>query len=262
MIKLIATDMDGSLLPDDKKIPAEFWAMFQNLQKRDILFAAASGRPYPTLLHDFKSVADDMLFIAENGTLVMWKDEIIHLDALDHDLATGIIEYSQKNVKAPILLSGVKSAYVEPTNDAVMEQAHHFCKELEIVDDLRKVDDQIIKIAYCDLDGAETNCYPILKQFEDRASVVLSGHIWVDIMSKTASKGSAMKKVLEKFGIHRSEAMVFGDYHNDLDMFEVVDHSYAMANAHPDIKARAKFATVHSNNNSGVIKTIQDIVLI
>ena len=66
MIKFIATDMDGTLLNSKKELSPEFYDVFEELKKRNILFAAASGRQYYTLAKEFNDIKDDMLFIAEN----------------------------------------------------------------------------------------------------------------------------------------------------------------------------------------------------
>ena len=67
-IKFIATDMDGTLLCDNKQLPSDFYEVFQQLQQKNILFSAASGRQYQSLVNTFEPVKEEMVFIAENGT--------------------------------------------------------------------------------------------------------------------------------------------------------------------------------------------------
>ncbi|MGL5578994.1 MAG: HAD family hydrolase, partial [Fusobacteriaceae bacterium] len=71
MIKLIITDMDGTLLNDNHEIDGEFWELFNQMKKQDILFSVASGRQYYNLVEKFQDIQDEMIFIAENGTFVM-----------------------------------------------------------------------------------------------------------------------------------------------------------------------------------------------
>ena len=71
MIKLIACDMDGTLLDSAKRLPAELPEVIAKLKEKGVLFCVASGRQYASLRRDFDAYADDMLFICENGALVM-----------------------------------------------------------------------------------------------------------------------------------------------------------------------------------------------
>ena len=87
MIKLIASDMDGTLLNDKNEIHEEFYQVFQELKKQNIIFAAASGRQYYNLLERFKGIEDKMMFIAENGTFVVYKGKELVVNSLDINLA-------------------------------------------------------------------------------------------------------------------------------------------------------------------------------
>lgn len=259
MIKLIASDMDGTLLNDEKKISPQFWDLFKEFRARDIRFAVASGRQYYSLENLFQQVRDDMIFIADNGTIVFYKGEIIHLDTIPGETVRKIIRYVRENCGAVPMISGVNSAYVEPCDGRVMEMAKHYHARLQIVDDLCEVDDQFLKIALCDLDGAEMNSYPRMQSFQSEVQVVLSGDIWVDMISSTANKGSAITEVFNKFAITPEETMAFGDYLNDLELLKTVHHSYAMANSHPQVKDAARFQTL-SNNENGVVYAIRNML--
>ena len=96
MIKLIATDMDGTLLNSKGVLPEDFFEVFTALQSKNILFAAASGRQYFTLLENFKPICDEMLFIAENGTYIVYKGEPLAVHALDKEVAHKLIQYGRR----------------------------------------------------------------------------------------------------------------------------------------------------------------------
>ncbi len=70
-IKFVAADMDGTLLDENSQLNPDFFDIYQQLENKGILFAAASGRQYYSLIDTFAPVKDNMLFVAENGTLVM-----------------------------------------------------------------------------------------------------------------------------------------------------------------------------------------------
>ena len=83
MIKLIATDMDGTLLNSNNEIHNDFYDVFSTLKEKEIIFAAASGRQYYNLVEKFKDIKDDMMFIAEYGTFVVYKGKELIFNSLD-----------------------------------------------------------------------------------------------------------------------------------------------------------------------------------
>ena len=157
MVKLIITDMDGTLLDDNNHINEEFWEIEKKLNKKGIIFAAASGRQYYNLLQRFASIKDDMLFIAENGTYVMYKNKELYINTIPKEEAIILIEASREIGKTHIVLCGKKSAYIEPCNEKFMEEFKKYYTELQIVDDITKVEDDILKLAVCDFMGSEKN---------------------------------------------------------------------------------------------------------
>ena len=91
--------------------------------------------------------------------------------------------------------------------------------------------------------------------------VSLSGHEWVDIMNLTVNKGEAIRLIQKKYDISYEETMAFGDYLNDYEMMKSCYYSYAMKNAHEDLKEICRFEAP-SNDENGVIKTIKKITQI
>ena len=77
MIKLVASDMDGTLLNEQGNIPSHFWEIEKNLEEKQILFCAASGRQYFNLELLFSSIKNNTIFLAENGALVIFRDKVL-----------------------------------------------------------------------------------------------------------------------------------------------------------------------------------------
>lgn len=258
MIKLVATDMDGTLLNDEDEISKDFYKVFEELRKKDVIFAAASGRQYYNLLKRFEDVADDMMFIAENGTIVMYKGEEILLNALDKEVANELINIGRNIEGGYVILCGKKAAYVESKDKKFLEEIEKYYEEYEIVDDLTKVEDDVLKVAICDFLGSETNSNIHYKEYMDKLQVSVSGATWLDIMPKGVNKGVAINKLQEMLNISHEETMVFGDYLNDLEMMKSAYHSYAMENAHDELKKVARFRAKR-NNEDGVIDKIREV---
>ena len=85
MIKLIATDMDGTLLDENGKLPADFFEVLEELKKKNVKFVVASGRPYFTLYENFKPVSDELYFICDNGSCVVEESKEFQISAIDKE---------------------------------------------------------------------------------------------------------------------------------------------------------------------------------
>lgn len=261
MIKFIASDMDGTLLNGQDEIHPEFYEVFEKLKEKDIIFSAASGRQYYNLVKRFEEVKDDIMFIAENGTFVVYKGEEILVNALDKNIALELIDIGRKIEGAYVVVCGKKAAYIESKDEALMQEVEKYYESREVVEDLKSVDDDILKVTMCDFKGSEGNSNKYFEEYRDKLQVTVSGQIWLDITAKGANKGVAIKKVQEMLDINPKETMVFGDYLNDLEMMKNAYHSYAMENAHPELKKVARFVA-KSNDDNGVVEKIKEVIAV
>src|SRR5690606_21190959 len=122
----------------------------------------------------------------------------------------------------------------------------------EKVEDLTKVsDDDFIKIAVYHFESSESAIYPSVKHLEDKLQVKVSGQNWLDISHPNANKGYALQLLQHKLGLTPSQAMVVGDYNNDLEMLGVADFSIAKEKAPPKVKKVANY-TSKGNGENGV----------
>ena len=263
MIKIIFSDMDGTLLNSKGELPKEFDETIAELKKRGVIFAPTSGRQYFSLLQTFTKYTDEFLFLAENGTLVMYHENEIFSSPMNRDDAQKVLKVSEnfgKNVLR--VFSGKKNAYILKSQDTpeFKEELIKFYTRTEVVDDWEEVDDVPIKNAFFDITGhAKENIYDKLAQFYESLQVVQSSDYWTDVMSKTISKGEAIKNIQQILNIKPSECAAFGDFMNDYEMMQSVEHSFAMANALPALKKVSKYETA-SNDEAGVIVGIKKLM--
>ncbi|MEH6454104.1 MAG: Cof-type HAD-IIB family hydrolase [Psychromonas sp.] len=256
-IKFIATDMDGTLLNNEGALPPNFFEVFEQLEHRNIIFAAASGRQYYSLLNTFSLIKDRMMFIAENGTLVMHQGKELYSCTMDKNSIHRIIKQARLIEGADIVLCGKNSAYIETDCPISREEIKKYYHRCESVEDLLLVEDEFIKVAICHFDGTEELVYPSMNnEFSVDHKVVVSGKVWLDIMNISASKGDAIKFLQETFDFSFEQTMSFGDYLNDFEMLQASFHSYAVENAHHEIKKIARFSAP-SNVEDGVLKIIR-----
>ncbi|AYE33334.1 Cof-type HAD-IIB family hydrolase [Clostridium septicum] len=258
MIKLIATDLDGTLLDENSNVPHEFSDVLKEITDRNIKFVAASGRPYYTLKEDFGKLANHVTFVSDNGAMIVENDEMIHCNIIEKTLVKEVINIYKKLKNAHIVLCGKECAYIEDTDPRFVEEVDNFYYKKEIVDNIENVDDDIVKITFCDFNDVEKLSEKYFaKELENKLQVVVSGKIWLDIMDNKTNKGVGLKKIQDKYAITSGETMVFGDYYNDIPMFEKAFFTYAMDNSPEEVKLKAKY-TIESNSDYGVIKVLKD----
>ena len=263
MIKLIASDLDGTLLDNNGNIPKEFGNIIEVLNLKNIKFAIASGRNYREAVHRFEKYKNDIIFICDNGSSVYYRDECIYCNTLDKDTIDKLISIGRNISNSYVTLSGDKGFYIE--DESIANQIRDICLNKDSVidvDNLNDVKDLIFKVNIYDLVNTETNSYKEFAKFNLPGIIVRpSGVNWLDIYSSNANKGTAIDIIQKKFNISKKETMVFGDYLNDLEMMENAYYSYAMKNGHEKIKEVSNFETDFTNNENGVIETIKKYVL-
>jgi len=258
-IKLIVTDMDGTFLNSNYEVSPDFPKVYQRLKERGILFVPASGRQMLGITKYFGDIENEIGFIAENGGYVIYKNQELFADEMEHGLVVKIIQAVREIPKARVVLSAKKKAYYETNDEEFIGFFSQYYASNQKVDDLTEfINDTTFKIAVYHPDGSEKHLYPILKQFEKYdLEVVISGQYWLDVMNKNINKGIALEKLQKSLNILPEETMAFGDYMNDIEMLQNAHYSYAMENAHPAVKKSASFEAA-SNDEFGVLEIVKD----
>lgn len=258
-IKMVVTDMDGTLLNSNHEVSNRFFELFEALKKRDILFVAASGRQYDSIVHKLAPIKNEILVIAENGALVKEKEEELLVTPIQNNLKSSLLSRIDTINGAHAMLCGKYNAYFDGNSVPFLEQLKEYYASYEIHDDFSTVTDEIIKIAVYHNVSAEEHIYPAMKDLEDQIKVKVSGLNWVDLNHTNANKGFALEKMQERFGISPEETMVFGDYNNDLEMLGKAKYSFAMENAHPNVIEIANYRTTN-NDDFGVERILEQLL--
>ena len=257
MIQLIVSDMDGCLLDSQKNTPENIHDIIDELKKRNILFGICSGRQFSSIYKKMNQ-RDDLLYIAENGGICVYQNQILHFNTLPDESIQEFVQLSESLGCTPVLC-GKDKAYVRSRRPEILEQIERFYSDYEIVENYSDIQDSYCKISVLDLRGSEANCYPHFKKYQDTFEVLVSESIWMDIIPKGQSKGATLKKAAEILKLDLNKAAAFGDYFNDVEMLQAVKYSYAMKNAHPDVKKIARYEAP-SNDEAGVPTTILKIL--
>lgn len=261
MIKLVASDMDGSLLDDKKRMSPETIDIIKTLIKSGIVFAAASGRQHTSLIRMFNSVIDDIYVIAENGAIMTYRGDVIFSSVMEKELVKICLNEIYKVNGVEPLLCGKFCSYTTNPHTAKVMRSPLFQYNINVVDDLYNVDDEIIKVSLLDNIDIANNSMPILTPIlQDKTEVTVSGFNCLDIVKKGVSKGTAIEFIQKSLSIDYSETLVFGDNYNDIDMFKQAYYSYAMENADEGVKKQARFIA-GLNNDYAVVEQIKRLCI-
>lgn len=262
-VKLVVTDMDGTLLTDDGSVPPAFWPMLADLRARGDYFVPASGRQYATLERLFSAASTGMPFIAENGTFVVLDGEEISSNVISEDVVADIILrlralVAAGELDAGVVVCGKRSAYIERTDEQFRAETDQYYARLSVIPDLLDHGDEVLKVAIFDFGGAKGTATR-LADFAGTHQVVVSGKHWVDVMNQGVNKGTALAALQSALGITPDQTVAFGDYLNDLEMLEQASWSFAMANAHPTLISRARYVAPPSSEG-GVLQVLDQLL--
>lgn len=261
MIKLIASDIDGTLLVEGSdKLNTEIFDVIRTLKDQGILFAAASGRQYASIRNLFEPVEHDMIFIAENGSNVICRGYEISSTVLNRKDAEELIQYIRSLPDCFLTVSTKGPMYVEDHDEEFMKlltEGYH--NDMRVVKDVLKEDIEIIKASIFKKDGVKDIADEVVCQWKNRFHVTVAGEPWIDFMDFEADKGNALKTIQETLHIKQEETMAFGDNNNDLGMIKSAGESYAVANAQPAVRKAAKHIA-EENINDGVLKVMRTLI--
>lgn len=258
-IKMVVTDMDGTLLNSNHEVSSRFFELFTRLKSKDILFVAASGRQYSSIIDKLRPIKNDIIVVAENGGFVMQQEQELLSTPLPSQYVAETLKVLNDKADIHPVLCGKHTAYLTRKSDAFVEKLKEYYSKFEVVDQLETVNAEIIKVAMYHFESSERFIYPHVKQLENNLQVKISGNNWVDISSANANKGFALQQLMNTHDVKPNELMVFGDYNNDLEMLALSDFSFAMENAHSNVKDTAKYRTL-SNDNYGVEAVLEKLL--
>ncbi len=257
-IKLIASDVDGTLVDSQKRLPPGFPEAVRKLREHGVVFAIASGRQYYNVLKTFDCVRDDIVVMPDNGAMLIEDDEAYYTSRMSAEDVAAILKAVEPIPTAHPLLEGVRALYMRPGSDFYEHEIARYYERRVVSDDAfeQAASDTICKVAIFDDESSAQNIAPAVVRFSDHLNVALSGDNWLDIMNMGVDKGSGLRIILDHLGVKPEECMAFGDYDNDIQMLKICGESYAMANATDAVKAVCRH-TAPSNDEAGVMQVLR-----
>lgn len=241
MIKLIASDLDGTLAKADGSIPPGTFSCIRKLEEKKIQFVVATGRQGASVLNHFKPVLDSIYLIADNGALVYHNGQLISTTELNHERAIQLLREMEQFPDLDAVICCETCAYCFNSDAEFKESVDVYYHMLRSIKTIDQIEEPIIKIAIFASEGfQEEEKEWLFRQYGSEFNITVSAKQWIDIGSQSISKGIALEKIMKELNVAKEEAMAFGDYFNDESMLNAVEESYAMENAPEEMKAHAK----------------------
>ena len=261
MIKLIASDIDGTLVSDgESRLNPEYFDVILALREKGIQFAAATGRQWASIEQLFEPIKEKIFYLSDNGAYVGCHGRNLFLHTIDRPLAEQLILDIRGAEGVDAVVSGPDCCYVETRNEALIDwMVNGYKFRVKQVDDLTKVEDQFTKIsAYKDHGVCEAAGH-IKERYDSRLKIAMAGEMWMDCVALGVNKGEAIKTLQESLNILPEETMAFGDQLNDIEMLGQAYYSFAIGNARDEVKKAARFQA-DKNVNDGVLKVLKTLL--
>lgn len=261
-IKLIAVDMDGTFLSDQKTYNRErFMAQYQQMKAQGIRFVVASGNQYYQLISFFPEIANEIAFVAENGGWVVSEGKDVFNGELSKDAFATVVEHLLTRPEVEIIACGKNSAYtLKKYDDAMKTVAEMYYHRLEYVDNFDNLEDIFFKFGLNLSDELIPQVQKALHEaIGDIMVSVHTGNGSIDLIIPGVHKANGLRQLQKLWGIDDSEVVVFGDGGNDIEMLRQAGFSFAMENAGSAVVAAAKYRA-GSNNREGVLDVIDKVL--
>lgn len=243
MIKLIASDVDGTLIKDSTPdLYPEMVDTIRELTRRGILFCAASGRQYQSLRNVFRDVADEIAYIAENGAHIRYQNQNISVTPMKREYIEEIMSMLRPYYgECEAIISTPDGSLVESQNEEFLKLiTYGYHNEFRQVEDVLKTGETIIKIAvYRKGSIRKLGEEVFIPRWQDKVKACMAGEEWVDFMDSSVDKGNGLQILEDYLKIDKQETMAFGDNGNDVGMMRAAGYSYAVDTAVDEVKQAA-----------------------
>lgn len=264
MIKLIATDVDGTLVKESsKEVYPELIQVIRDLCDAGFLFCISSGRQYASVSKMFAQVDRPLYYIVENGAHILDNKKTLHVTRMEPEHVEGIMEDLRSFYKEDchVVASAPEGSFLESKDEAFIDKiANQYRNEVHLVDDILQADVEYVKLAmWKDTSILEIGEKFLIPKWDAKVKTCMAGMEWVDFMDKSVDKGNALKFLQDRLGILPEETMAFGDNMNDVGMLLAAGESYAVESAVDDVKAVAKHIC-KSYTEKGVYQVLKELL--
>ncbi|WP_165004007.1 MULTISPECIES: Cof-type HAD-IIB family hydrolase [unclassified Enterococcus] len=268
MIKLVAIDLDGTLLNEEKKISEENKQALAKAKEQGVKIVLCTGRPLAAMAHYLQElglVDEGDFSITFNGSLVQKNDtgEIIEKKVMEvadihrlYKLAQQLelpLDVLSDNVVLQLPSAPKKQSLYNVLNKLLQFQP----ASLSDITDQFVLNKAVIAYPQEELDP---KIKEIPASFHEKYEIIKTRSMLLEFMPKGVTKAYGISLLAKDLGLEKEEIMAIGDEENDLPMIEYAGLGVAMANAVPFVKEAANYVTA-SNEENGVAEAIKKFVL-
>lgn len=238
MIRLIVSDIDGTLLPPGRTaLDGEIFQEIGRLREKGYLFCPASGRQYTSLRRLFAPVAEELSYLCENGAVVFLPGgAVAGKTPMPRQAAEELSRDILETAGCEVLISGENMSYLVPRREDITPlMREEKGNRVTVLTRPEEVPEEIVKVsAYC---AAGTEAIPPgLAEKWRQFNPAVAGREWLDFT--LANKGTGLKQLCAALGVAPAEVMAFGDNWNDVSMLELAGEPWLMESADPALLAR------------------------
>ena len=266
-IKLIAVDIDGTLVNSKKEITPEVFYAIQDAKKAGVKIVIATGRP----IAGVAKLLDDLQLRDQGDYVVTFNGALVQETATGHEIISESLTYEDYldmeflSRKLGVHMHAITKDGIYTANRNIGKYTVHESTLVSMPIFYRTpeemVNKEIVKCMYIDepeiLDAAIAKLPP---ELAEKYTLVKSAPFYLEIVKKTVNKGAAILHLAEKLGLSKEQTMAIGDEENDRAMLEAVGSPVVMENGKEELKKIAKYIT-KSNEESGVAHAIREWVL-
>jgi Cof subfamily protein (haloacid dehalogenase superfamily) len=259
-IRLLAIDLDGTLLDDRKQISRQTVTALRALPKRGVKVVIASARPPRSVRHIYAALKLDTWQINYNGALI-WDEpnrKAVFHQPMSGKLVRQVVHHARQLYPDVLVSCELLDRWYtdRADNSHTTETGRLF--EPDVIAPLESfIDVSMTKVLFL---GAHEMMLDIETSlgmaFEKHISIVRTDSDLIQVMDKRVGKSTALEMVAREYGVKPRQIMAIGDAPNDLGMLRAAGVAVAMDNAHPAVKKIAHW-TAPSNNDHGVHAAIK-----
>lgn len=261
--KMIAVDMDGTLLTHEKIITKRNFEALKKAQEKGVLTVVSTGRAIAGVdIYEEIVALENPVILCNGAEIVKFPDgKLLYKQPFERSVAEKVIEEGKKRNTTLCIWSNGK-LYANVYNDNVRTYEGYSRGRAKILDDMTPVlDNGITKIVWYDEPDKITAYITEMKAFfGNTSSCVRTAPEFLEFFDPTVSKATAVESIAAGYGIKNREIICIGDGYNDVEMIELAGLGVAMGNAPDDVKSRADFVT-ETNANDGVAVVIEKFIL-
>ena len=267
-IKIIATDMDGTLLdPRGQLDLPRLEKILDQLDQRDIRFVIATGNEIHRMRELLGHLAERVVLVVANGARIFENNKLIQAQTWDDAMVgKALVHFKGRECRDQFVVTGMKGGFVKKgtvftdlEKFMTPEMIEKFYQRMNFVEEFQS--DLFGGVLKMSMVVGKERSSSVLQEindlFDGHVRAVSSGYGCIDILQAGVHKAWGLEKLLKRWNLQSEQIMAFGDSENDVEMLEMAGIAYAMENADDNVKAVAT-ALASANSQAGVYQVLEN----